>query len=84
MVLAIFAVLTVIGQVLNVFLCLALDRIVSPIFGGTAFVFLYMLVFVVAWLLAVRIVERREGPAREGQAADRQHIRQPNLQSSAR
>ena len=34
MVLAIFAVLAVIGQVLNVLLCLALDQIVSPIFGG--------------------------------------------------
>jgi hypothetical protein len=84
MVLAIFAVLAVIGQVLNVFLCLALDQIFSPIVGGTAFVFLYMLVFVAAWLLSVRIAERRDGPAREGQAVERQHIRQPNLQTSAR
>jgi len=84
MVLAIFAVLAVIGQVLNVFLCLALDQIFSPIVGGTAFVFLYMLVFVAAWLLSVRIAERRDGQAREGQAVERQHIRQPNLQTSAR
>jgi hypothetical protein len=84
MVLAIFAVLAVIGQVLNVFLCLALDQIFSPIVGGTAFVFLYMLVFVAAWFLSVRIVEPREGQARGGHAVERQHIRQPNLQTSAR
>jgi hypothetical protein len=84
MILVVFAILAIIGQVLNVFLCLALDQIFSPIVGGTAFVFLYMLVFVAAWLLSVRIVERQEGQAREGQAAERQHIRQPTLQTSAR
>jgi Fe2+ transport system protein B len=84
MILVVFAILAVTGQVLNVFLCLALDQIFSPIVGGTAFVFLYMLVFVVAWLLSVWIVERRQGRPQEGQAVERQHIRQPNLQTSAR
>lgn len=79
MVLVVFAVLAVIGQVLNVLLCLALDQIFSPIAGGTAFVFLYMLVFAAAWLLAVRIVERREG-----KTAERPQVRQPQLQTSAR
>ena len=58
MVLVVFAVLAIIGQVLNVFLCLALDRIFSPAVGGTAFVLGYMLVFAGAWLLSVQIVER--------------------------
>jgi hypothetical protein len=63
MVLIIFAVLAVIGQVLNVFLCLALDNIFSPVVGGLSFVLLYMLVFVGAWMIAVRIAERWESPA---------------------
>lgn len=79
MVLVVFAILAIIGQVLNVLLCLALDQIFSPAVGGTAFVFLYMLVFAAAWLLSVRIAERREG-----QAAEQQQARQPRLQTSAR
>ncbi len=79
MVLVVFAVLAAIGQVLNVLLCLALDQIFSPIVGGTAFVFLYMLVFAAAWLLSVRIVERREG-----KTAERPQVHQPRLQTSAR
>jgi uncharacterized membrane protein required for colicin V production len=79
MVLVVFAVLAIIGQVLNVFVCLALDRIFSPIFGGTAFVLGYMLVFAAAWLLAVRITERWLG-----QTAGEQRPRQQTLQTSAR
>ena len=79
MVLVVFAVLAIIGQALNVLLCLALDQIFSPIVGGTAFVFLYLLVFAAAWLLSVRIVERWERPAAEPQQAAR-----PKLQTSAR
>jgi ABC-type transport system involved in multi-copper enzyme maturation permease subunit len=68
MILIVFAVLAIIGQVLNVFVCLALDNIFSPTVGALSFVLLYMLVFAGAWLLAVRIVESREpaAPARIG------------------
>ena len=82
MVLVVFAILAIIGQVLNVILCLALDQIFSPIVGGTAFVFLYMLVFVAAWLLAVRIAERWEGQAAE--RTERQQAHPAKLQTSAR
>jgi hypothetical protein len=79
MVLVVFAVLAIIGQVLNVIACLALDQIFSPIVGGTAFVGLYMLVFVGAWLLAVWIAERWEG-----KAAQREQAQPQRLQTSAR
>ena len=62
MALVVFAVIAVVGQFLNVMLCLALDKIFSPTVGGLAFVLLYMLVFVGAWLLTLRIVDR-EGTA---------------------
>jgi uncharacterized membrane protein len=78
MVLAVFAVLAIIGQVLNVFLCLA-HQIFSPMVGGLAFVFLYMLVFAAAWLIAVRIAARWER-----QAAERQPAHPATLQTSAR
>ena len=80
MVLVVFAVLAIIGQVLNVLLCLALDQIFSPIVGGTAFVFLYMLVFVAAWLLSVRITERWTGQ----QPTEREKAHPARLQTSAR
>jgi hypothetical protein len=51
----------VIGQVLNVALCLALDQFVSPAFGALAFVFLYIFVFAAAWWLSLRIVEGWHG-----------------------
>jgi hypothetical protein len=79
MVLVVFAILAIIGQVLNVIFCLALDQIFSPIVGGTAFVGLYMLVFVGAWLLAVRIAERWEK-----QPAEREQEHPQRLQTSAR
>jgi hypothetical protein len=59
MILVVFAIVAAVGQILNVLLCLALDRIFSPTVGAFAFVLLYMLVFAGAWLLAVRIVEGR-------------------------
>jgi hypothetical protein len=77
MVLVVFAITALIGQALNVLLCLALDQIFSPIVGGTAFVFLYILVFAGAWIVSVRIVERWEGRTAERQQA-------PPLQTSAR
>jgi hypothetical protein len=87
MVLVVFAVLAIIGQVLNVFLCLALDQIFSPAVGGTAFVLGYMLVFAGAWLLSVFIVERWLGQA-AGEQRPQQHVeqrpRQNVLQTSAR
>ena len=79
MVLIVFAVLAIIGQVLNVFFCLALDQIFSPIVGGTAFVGLYMLVFVAAWLSAVWIAERWER-----KAAQHEQVHPQRLQTSAR
>lgn len=87
MVLVVFAVLAVIGQVLNVFLCLALDQIFSPMVGGMAFVLGYMLVFAGAWLLSVFIVERWLGQT-AGEQRPQQHVeqrpRQRVLQTSAR
>jgi hypothetical protein len=79
MVLVVFAILAAIGQVLNVFLCLALDQIFSPAVGGTAFVLFYMLVFAAAWILSVWIVERWLG-----QAAGEQRPQRQVLQTSAR
>ena len=58
MVLIVFVIFAAIGQVLNVLLCLALDEIFSPMVGGLAFVALYMLVFVGAWLLTLRVLDR--------------------------
>ena len=60
MILAVFVVLSVIGQALNVALCLALDKIFSPGIGALAFVLLYMGVFAIAWMIALRIVEGRQ------------------------
>ena len=60
MVLVVFGILAVIGQALNIAVCLLLDQFVSPMVGAFVFVFLYMLVFAGAWLLSVRIVERRQ------------------------
>jgi hypothetical protein len=82
MVLVVFAITAVIGQVLNVFLCLALDRIFSPMVGGTVFVLGYMLVFAAAWLVSVWIAERWLG---QGQPAEerRPRAQPPVLQTSA-
>jgi protein-S-isoprenylcysteine O-methyltransferase Ste14 len=81
MVLVVFAILAVIGQVLNVFVCLALDRIFSPAVGGTVFVLGYMLVFAAAWLLSVWIAERWLG---QRQTAGEQRPQRQVLQTSAR
>jgi hypothetical protein len=58
MALVIFALFSIIGQILNVTLCLALDRIFSPTVGALAFVLLYMLVFAGAWMLTLMVVDR--------------------------
>jgi hypothetical protein len=58
MALVIFALFSIIGQILNVALCLALDRIFSPTVGALAFVLLYMLVFAGAWMLTLMVVDR--------------------------
>jgi hypothetical protein len=93
MVLVVFAILAVIGQVLNVFLCLALDNIFSPAVGALSFVLLYMLVFAGAWLIAVRIAERWEPKPEPVQAQrtpeqrvpdKRQPEKWPALQTSSR
>ena len=64
MVLVLFAVITVVLQVANVFLCLALDEIFSPTVGALTFVILYFTIFGVAWLVSVRVAERWEAQAR--------------------
>lgn len=63
MVLIVFVIFAAIGQVLNVLLCLALDEIFSPMVGGLAFVVLYMFVFVGAWLLTLRVLDREDRTA---------------------
>ena len=78
MVLVVFAVIAIVGQALNVMLCLALDNLFSPTVGALSFVALYMLVFAGSWLLSVRIVEgwQRRAPERESW--------KPSLQARAR
>jgi len=60
MILVVFVVIAVIGQILNVALCLALDNIFSPTVGALSFVLLYMGVFAIAWMIALRIVDGRQ------------------------
>lgn len=60
MVLAVFVVIAVIGQALNIALCLALDKIFSPTIGALAFVLLWMGVFAISWIIALKIVEGRQ------------------------
>jgi hypothetical protein len=60
MALVLFAVIAIIGQVLNVLLCLALDKIFSTTVGALAFVLLYMVVFAGAWVLTIRFLDRKE------------------------
>ena len=59
MILIVFSIFVVIGQLLNVAICLAIDQIVSPIAGALAFVAIYMLVFAGAWILTLFLMERR-------------------------
>jgi hypothetical protein len=66
-----FLVFVLIGQALNVFLSLAIDRIYSPAIGVLTFVVLYALVFVVAYKLALLLFDREEEPADSRQANDR-------------
>jgi hypothetical protein len=58
MILVVFIGLAVVGQLLNVFLCLAIDRMISPAVGVLAFVFLYIVVFWISWRLALLIVDK--------------------------
>jgi len=60
MILVVFVVIAVIGQILNVALCLVLDNIFSPTVGALSFVLLYMGVFAIAWMIALRIVDGRQ------------------------
>lgn len=64
MVLVVFMALAVVGQLMNIVFCLALDHLINPTVSVLTFVPLYMAVFAGAWLLAVRIVERRESQPR--------------------
>ena len=59
MVLVVFVIFAAIGQLLNVFLCLAIDQIFSPTIGALSFVVLYMLVFAGAWILTLKVVDRQ-------------------------
>jgi hypothetical protein len=58
MALGAFLVFALIGQVLNILVCLAIDKIFSPMTGALTFVGLYILVFVVAWQLALYFFDR--------------------------
>lgn len=53
-----FVVFAIIGQALNVALCLVLDQIFSQTVGALAFVVLYMFVFVAAYRLALFFFDR--------------------------
>ena len=65
MILVVFGIAVLVGQALNIALCLALDQIFSPVVGALAFVVLYILVFVGAWILSLRIVEGRQKSRQE-------------------
>ena len=65
MIIVVFGILVVVGQALNIAFCLLLDQLISPIAGATAFVGLYILVFIGAWMLSLRIVEGRQAKEQE-------------------
>jgi hypothetical protein len=72
MILIVFAVVALVGQVLNVLFCLAVESLISSeTVGGLLFVALYLFVFAGAWKLSVYIVERMQGPAAEPAVAPR-------------
>ena len=58
MILVAFFAFAVIGQILNVLACLAIDQLVSPAVGVLAFVVLYIGVFWIAWRLALLIFDK--------------------------
>jgi hypothetical protein len=78
-----FVVFAVIGQVLNVFLGLTLDHLVSPGFAVIAFVALYMLVFWFAWRLALLLFDRGDTVATEPLRRDRPMAPHPPMLSHA-
>ena len=72
MILIVFAVVALVGQVLNVLFCLAVETLISSgTVGGLLFVALYLFVFAGAWKLSVYIVERMQRHAAEPAAAPR-------------
>ena len=75
MALLVFAGFSIIGQLLNVFLCLAIDRIFSPTIGALSFVLLYMLVFIAAWILTLKVLDR---PGRQHDPQLDFHAHSPN------
>jgi hypothetical protein len=77
-----FFVFALIGQVLNIFLSLAIDRIYSPAVGVLTFVVLYALVFVIAYKLALLLFDREEEPAGSRQVNDRRREAQHRQQSA--
>src|SRR4051794_36758183 len=81
MILVVFVVTAVIGQVLNVALCLALDNIFSPTIGALAFVLLYMGVFAISWMIALWIVEGRQ--RKQAPQSTEPHSTQPRYVSHA-
>ena len=56
---AVFAVLMVIGQTMNVLIAMQVERFSEPLSLGVFFVLL-MLFIVVAWKLALRLTEPRD------------------------
>jgi len=62
MIIGAFLAFTVVGQIINVLLCLAFDRIFSPTIGALAFVALYILVFVAAYQITLFLFDRGKTP----------------------
>jgi hypothetical protein len=79
MALVAFLVFTLIGQILNVFLSLAIDKIYSPAVGVLTFVVLYALVFVVAYKLALFLFDR-EQPQTGSKRSDDNKVRKQGAQ----
>jgi hypothetical protein len=77
MVLLAFVGFTLMGQLLNVFLCLWLDVLFSPTVGSLTFVVLYALVFVAAYKLALFFFDREEPQAARTRSADKRLRSQP-------
>ena len=65
-----FLVLAVLGQALNMFIAIQVERTVSEAAGVMAFFALLILVFIGAWKIAVRLTE----PAAQARRMERQGV----------
>jgi hypothetical protein len=72
MALAAFLGFTIIGQFLNVMICLMIDSFISPHVGALAFVGIYVLVFWISWKLALYLFDTdKDGAERPPSAVRR-------------